>query len=264
MMGRIAICCLAVLLFGCAQLSVSAQEKHVIGQRLVWFAYYNTLKFNDRWSLGADVQERRFVDPAAQHLFAARAHLIRALGNDWDARAGGSVFLNGRSDPGSSNDRVIPELRPHIEFTHRQKLRWLQVHHRYRAEGRFYHHTADGELGGGYAFGNFRFRYLLGIDIPLRKSSKPMPERWMLRLNDEILINAGAHVIANTFDQNRIYAGIAFWVKPTLGFELGYLNAFQSLSGGTEFYQRHILRLAITQRLDLSERTAAPPTQDPR
>jgi hypothetical protein len=195
------------------------------------------------------VQERRFINPDAQHQILARTHLHYKLGNGWDASAGFTYFLQSPHDPHSTSSLVIPELRPHIEFNYKQGGNYFQIHHRYRAEWRFFHNVVDDELTEGY-WDYFRFRYRLGMDIVLKKNTAGN-DIWKLKVSDEIMFNAGSAIVKNTFDQNRIYAGIYFQAAPSLGLELGYMNWFQQRSSGNQYYQRDIIRFAIHHRIKL-------------
>ena len=263
MLNRIFLLALSIVLL---TMRVAAQEsKRITTQQLAWVAYVNTLKFNEHWSLGTDVQERFFIDPIAQHQFLVRTHAARAVGNGWEVRMGGAIFFQHPHDPRSTSALVVPELRPHLEVNHGIKTSRMRVGHRYRFEARYIHQVTAGELSGGFAFTNYRFRYQVGIEVPLltRKSGTGATERLYLRFFDEIFLNAGSKVVMNTFDQNRICIGLGYWTCPSLSIELGYLNWFQQLSTGADYYSRHIIRLAVVQRIDLSMKNEPAATGEP-
>lgn len=241
---------------------IAEAQKVQTHQSLVWYANTTTIKLTDRWAVSFDVQERRFVGPGAQHQFLVRPTVIRDLGSGWDLGMGGCVFWQSPQDPLSTSTLVVPELRPHMELNQRQKLKYFRFNQRYKIEARFFHNVVDNELVEGYTFGNLRFRYRAGIDLPFIKSSGKGPERLTLRLNDEILINVGEKIVANTFDNNRAYIGLATNITPALGLEVGYLNWFQERSNGKDFYNRNILRIALSQKIDMA-RHARTPANDP-
>jgi hypothetical protein len=155
---------------------------------------------------------------------------------------------------------VVPELRPHVEFNFRTHLGRVTFGHRYRAEARFFHDVLANELVDSYTFSNYRLRYQFAVEVPLLNKAASRPDRLYLRAAEEIMLNAGAKVVHNTFDQNRIDGGAGFWILPTLGVELGYLDQFQQRPSGSAYYDRRILRLTINHRIDLSKR---PPPDPP-
>ena len=248
---------LPIVLF-CASNGVLGQvAKTKTNQDLIWFAYNNTLQFAEKWALATDIQERRYVNPSAQHQFLVRTKLQYTLGQGWDVGAGGCIFWQSPNDPYSTSDPVVPELRPHIEFNQKQKTRYFRINHRYKAEARFFQHVQDGELRPGYSFRNFRLRYQLGFDLPLLKNKDKKVERLTLRVYDEIHLNAGDQVVANTFDQNRIFAGLIYSLTNDLAVEVGYLNWFQQQPSGNDFFNRNILRFAITHKIGLGKKKQA-------
>lgn len=230
--------------------SAFAQHKEVTHQQLAWFSYANTLKFNQKWSLTSEVQERRFVNPDRHHQFLARSQARYALGENWEAVAGFTYFLQSPDDPKSRERLVVPELRPHIQFNYNQPLGRWAISHRYRAEKRFFRNTSNGELAPGYST-NYRFRYRLAIEYRLADLND-LPLK--LKVNDELHVNAGLEILYNRFDQNRIYAGLSYAFLENLEVEAGYLNWYQQRTAGNRFYNRHIVQLAITHKIDLSDK----------
>ncbi len=213
---------------------------------MVWFSYFNTYQFNDRWFLVSEIHERRFVNPGKQHQLVFRTNIHRVLGDGWDASAGFTYFLQSPHDPYSTSDLMVPELRPHIQVDHKQRLsKRLSLSHRYRVEYRFFRNTADGQLSGGFNT-SIRFRYRFGVDfLLLTISDRPLK----LKVSDEIHLQAGKNIISNPFDQNRIYAGLNYSLTEKLQLEAGYMNWFQQRSSGTAFYDRDILRLTVNHSI---------------
>ena len=252
---------LSAIGFGILALAAVAQGdgKQVDHQKLIWFGYLGNIKFNERWALTVDVQERRFVDPGAQHQVVIRPFVHRTIGSGWDGAAGMSLFLNSPNDPRSTSDLVVPELRPHIEFNQKQKTRVLQVNHRYRVEARFFQNVADEDLASGYTFAAFRFRYRIGIDLPLLKAKNSDRDRLTLRASDELMVQFGANVVNNSFDQNRIAVGLMVPLGATTAIEVGYMNWFQQRVTGVDYYNRHILRFVLMHQFALQKQMPTTP-----
>ena len=226
-------------------------QKKVENQQLIWYGYYNSLKFNENWSLNSEIQERQFYNPTAQHQLVFRSNLERKLIGDWNASVGMTLFLQNPNNPNSESNLTVPELRPDFGFNHKQKLGFVTINHRYKAEARFFHDVENEKLVGGYRFSNFRLRYQLGLDIPIWKNEKQ--QTIIVKIKDEIMFNAGNKIVKNTFDQNRIYLAVNYKLNNSYAVELGYMNWFQQQKSGTDFYNRDILRLSIFHNIDLKK-----------
>ena len=226
-------------------------QKKVENQQLIWYGYYNNLKLNENWSLNSEIQERQFYNPTAQHQLVFRSNLERKVFADWKASVGMTLFFQNPNTPNSESNLTVPELRPDIGFNNKQKLGFLTINHRYKAEARFFHDVENNRLVGGYRFSNFRFRYQLGLDIPIWKNEKQ--QTIIVKIKDEIMFNAGNKIVKNTFDQNRIYLAVNYKLNNSYAVELGYMNWFQQQKSGTDFYNRDILRLSIFHNIDLKK-----------
>lgn len=232
----------------------SQNSKVITRQNLVWVGYFNTLQFSKRTFLTSEIQERFFVAPMAQHQFVTRTHFHYTLTDGWDGALAMTLFLQNSNDPTISGINV-PELRPHIEFNQKQKLKRISIDHRYKVEARFYQNTNPdrSELETGYTFSNFRFRYRLHVTIPFLKIKEN--QFLKLKLSDEIHINAGQNVVLTTFDQNRIYAALNIDLCPSVSAEIGYLNWFQKRPSGADYYGRNILRFTLYHKINLIKKS---------
>src|SRR5690606_31654733 len=88
----------------------------------------------------------------------------------------------------------------------------VKFNHRLRVEERFFNplHNPNNSF-------NFRFRYSFAISFTLFKLSKNNPESlFILRINDEIFINAGKETPTQTFDQNRFVVSPTFQLNKSL------------------------------------------------
>ena len=226
-------------------------QKKIENQQLIWYGYYNNLKLNENWSLNSEIQERQFYNPTAQHQLVFRSNLERKVFADWKASVGMTLFFQNPNTPNSESNLTVPELRPDIGFNNKQKLGFLTINHRYKAEARFFHDVENNRLVGGYRFSNFRFRYQLGLDIPIWKNEKQ--QTIIVKIKDEIMFNAGNKIVKNTFDQNRIYLAVNYKLNNSYAVELGYMNWFQQQKSGTDFYNRDILQLSIFHNIDLKK-----------
>src|SRR6478672_6204912 len=82
-------------------------QKEVIHQTQLWYAYFNNLKFSDKYRLLTDIQERHFIEPVgSQGNLIFRSILYRSLGNNWEAGAGLALFFTSPQKIPSSSDLV--------------------------------------------------------------------------------------------------------------------------------------------------------------
>jgi len=228
----------------------SAQEKKKIKhQQQLWYGYHLNWRLNNEWFAIAEIQERHFISPLAQSQLLGRVHLHKNIGSNYDAGVGMSLFFSSPNNPKATERLVVPELRPHIEFNTTKDVGFGTFHQRYKAEARYFHNTEDGALTSGYYFGNFRLRMQLGFRIPIVKKSSDNATKITVKVQDEILLNAGSRIVKNVFDQNRIYVAFDYNFSKTVSVEMGYLNWFQQQSSGTDFYNRDILRFTIHQKI---------------
>lgn len=231
---------LAALFIGLSYADGNAQ-KNVDTQQLLWTRYSLKLKFNDRYQLRQEVEERTYWFPWRQHQFSFRTHLERKLGKGWQTALGFTYFLQALpQDPTISIFETRTELRPQLELGYKQSLsEKISLHHRYWSEFRFFEQD-----NGSFDYGNIRARYKIEIQYsPIANLT--------LKAFDEIHLNIGGEIIQNVFDQNRIGASVQYMPFKTLGFELGYFNWYQQRSSGVDFFNRHIVRFTIHHSIDL-------------
>jgi len=103
---------------------------------------------------------------------------------------------------------TVEEHRIFQQFTTKQNIGKVGISHRYRLEERFVEDDFK-----------MRFRYFLGIKIPLQNKENGINSFYLSAYN-EIFLNTKATV----FDRNRVYGGLGYQFSKDLRFELGYMN----------------------------------------
>ena len=219
-------------------------QRNVTHQQLLWYGYFNTLRFNDKWTLQSDIQERHFRNPVVQHQFLIRSVFRRTLGNGWDAGIGAAFFRNSPNNPQSTTP-VVPEIRPFVEANLKQRFNKVGLDHRYKAEFRFNRPVITGQqaLEDEFSFETLRFRYRIQVTVPVLKLSEKKEVK--LKVSDEVFVHMGPDIDKTLFDQNRFYTGLAADITPQLAVEAGYLNLFQFQRSGDGFYNRDIIRCSV-------------------
>lgn len=136
------------------------------------------------------------------------------------------------------------------------KLGRASVLHRVRNEQRWKQAVEDDALTGGTTFSS-RIRYLVSFSIPV-SSKRAIPS---LVLSDEVLLQFGSGIVLNTFDQNRLFAGLKKSLSRSWSFDLGYMLVYQQKPSGFQYDLNHTVRWFFCLSPDLrpvSSRTNLP------
>jgi hypothetical protein len=237
----------SLLLFCLLASGLSFGQGNTVHQSLYWIRYYNQTQLSASYTLHIELDERRLIDPALQFQFFAHAHLHKRFSKWIDVAAG---FTYATTNSSKNPNLAVPELRPFQEINFSQPIsKKIQLQFRYRFEQRFIHNNNKLELQDGYNF-FFRHRFRLQGSMTVKKfeSGKTI----ITKLSEEIMLDQGSGAI-NSFDQNRVYLAAEFQFNKKWSVELGYLNLYQSASGG-DYFARDIMRWTVFHRLSLLQK----------
>lgn len=208
--------------------------KQIEQDALFWTSFQTVARTTDRLGAVAEFQLRRrdFVEDPDFYLlrlgarYWLRERLNSTLGyvHEWLAPEPGNTTWVGE-------DRFYQELEYESVFG-RKVLK-----HRFRNELRWRDVVAGDELTGDHTFTD-RVRYEAAFTLPLAES----PGKPALLFSNEILIQFGSGVVANTFDQERLFAGIKHRMSHDLSFDLGYMLIFHEHANGIDYDLNHALR----------------------
>jgi lipopolysaccharide assembly outer membrane protein LptD (OstA) len=222
-------------------------------QYLLWNRVEVSAKLPHKFKLSAEVQERYYLSTIAQHQLLLRAIASYDLKNNWSVFTGYTYFLQSPNDPEATPRLMVPEHRMMNGFLYTQKINdRLSLNHRYQFEERFFRNSANGELTDGYRF-VFRTRYRIILDIKITKKEEAKGTL-LLRISDELHLQAGQSVKGQPFDQNRISASLQYNITNNIAIDAGYTNWYQQRSGNKGFYNRHIFMASVLIKLDLSKK----------
>lgn len=222
-------------------------EKNVDHQNLFWARYQNQLSISQKWSLHTDFDNRIFINPTEQNSFVFRIQGRYKINNNIEVGAGYAHFSTSTQDPYITHDFKVPEYRGQQDITWKQDYGKFTLNQRFQVEERFIHNANKEELLPGITF-SWRFRYRLQGEFSCWKKDY---QYLKAILYDEVMINAGEDVINNTFDQNRIYAGLQYGINKNIALELGYLNSYQQRPSGVDYYNRDIIRLSFYHKINM-------------
>ena len=216
-----------------------AAQSNTTYQSLYWIRYYNQTQLSSKLTFHLELDERRLINPDQQVQFFIHTHLHKRISPSLDVAVG---FSHVRTNSPKNNDLIVPEWRMFQEISYTlpiaTKTRWQL---RYRLDERFIHNNDKIQLEDGYAF-VLRHRFRLQFTWPLKIGNE---KTISLKLSDEVMFNSTSN--ANTFDQNRIYAGVEWPLSKKCSVELGYLNLHSATTTSEAILD--IIRLTIYHRL---------------
>ena len=173
-----------------------------------WMIYFGNKKFNSKWNLHHEIQYRNYNAIGDLEQLLLRTGLGYNLSDSNNILLGYGYILS-ENYIGDSDDKLqINEHRIYQQFISKQKFKGITLQHRYRFEQRFV--ESDFKL---------RFRYFLGMNIPL---SKKETNKFYLSAYNEIFLNTKTSI----FDRNRLYGGMGYKLNDNIRFEIGYMNQF--------------------------------------
>ncbi|WP_438874654.1 DUF2490 domain-containing protein [Winogradskyella psychrotolerans] len=183
-----------------------------------WLIYIGNKKLNTKWNIHNEVQYRSYniIDDLEQLLIRTGVGYNLTENNNNILLGYGYILSQNYSD--ESDDKIsINEHRIFQQFTTKQTVGSLGLSHRYRFEERFIEDDFK-----------MRFRYFLGINVPLTKKES---NSYYLSVYNEIFLNTESSV----FDRNRVYGGLGYKVNKSLRIEAGYMNQFFETNNRDQF-----------------------------
>ena len=242
---------LFLILFFVSTPFLRGQKKEVIKENSQWIQYYNQSVISDKWQILFDAGYR-WLDG-----FEERSqYIIRAgIGYRPVSRL---RLVAGFAHLGfySSGDLTKTEYRPYQEIGLTNKLNKIDLSHRLRIEERFFKEQHPQPFQDAQSF-NFRFRYLFAVGIPLVQFDGHRGSELSLHLGDEIFINAGADIVNNVFDQNRLLVSPTYRLNEQFSFALTYNYIFAGTAQAGQYASLQVWWLQIKQNLDFRRKSKA-------
>jgi len=196
---------LLVLAFLCAVSNYSVAQDSNLGN---WINYFGNKQFNSKWNLHHEVQYRNYNAIGDLEQLLLRTGLGYNLSETTNVLVGYGFILSENYSEGSKEKTQVNEHRIYQQFISKQHFNWVSLQHRYRFEQRFV--SEDFKL---------RFRYFLGLTIPL---SKKETNKYYLSAYNEVFLNTKSSI----FDRNRLYGGLGYHIHKNIRIEIGYMNQF--------------------------------------
>lgn len=222
-------------------------DKQVHSREQTWFGYFNQTRFTNKLGMWVDVHYRltdNFVN--RPFLFMVRPALTYFIKDNLRVNLG-YTFVSHFPAQGLNTTRY--EHRPWQQIWWNQKYSGLTTLQWLRFEQRFNEKVVADEKIDGYNY-VFRVRYNFSFFIPL-KGKEMAAKTPFIALGNELFLNLGDNVVYNTFDQNRLFAGMGYQFTSHLNAQLGYLNVYQQEASGNNYISAHSIRFFIFHSLDL-------------
>ncbi len=187
--------------------SVSAQNKD-IGN---WIVYVGNMKITDKLSWQHDIQYRNYnlLGDMEQLLLRSGIGYNLTPGNN-NALLGYAFIRNETYTDSSDNKAITNENRTYQQFLTKQKAGRVALQHRYRLEQRWVEEDFS-----------MRFRYLVGLNVPLNNKTLTDKTIYASAYNEVFINDRGT-----LFSRNRLYGGAGYKLNDQLRLELGYLNRY--------------------------------------
>jgi hypothetical protein len=180
-----------------------------------WLIYIGNKKVNEKWNIHNEVQYRNYNGIGDLEQLLLRTGVGYNLSQNSNLLLGYGYILS-ENYIGDTEDKFsVNEHRIFQQFTSKQSIGRVALSHRYRFEQRFVEDVFK-----------MRFRYFLGINVPLQNIEK-VDNSFYLSAYNEIFLNSKSAI----FDRNRVYGGLGYKVNSALKFELGYMNQFFENAG---------------------------------
>ncbi|MBP93003.1 MAG: hypothetical protein CMC55_02665 [Flavobacteriaceae bacterium] len=172
-----------------------------------WLIYIGNKKINSKWNIHNELQYRNYNAIGDLEQLLLRTGLGYSFNEGKSNVLLGYGYILSENYLSNSEDKIsINEHRIFQQFISKQDISFVKLLHRYRFEQRFV--ESDFKM---------RFRYFLGINIPLNKSNT-----YFVSAYNEIFLNLESPV----FDRNRAYLGLGYKISDAIKLEAGYMNQF--------------------------------------
>ncbi|WP_395057140.1 DUF2490 domain-containing protein [Flavobacterium sp.] len=185
-----------------------------------WFMYFGNQKINPKWNWHNEVQYRNYNFIGDTNQLLLRTGIGYNLTEDNNNLLLGYGFINTQKYiPNSEEKTDSNEHRIYQQFITKQKIGRLFINHRYRIEERFI--KANFQM---------RFRYLLGVNIPINTKTLEKNTIYLSAYN-EIFINAESPI----FDRNRLYVALGYYIHKNNKIETGFMAQTLENSNRNQF-----------------------------
>lgn len=197
--------------------NISFSQKSEVGN---WFIYFGNQKINSKLNWHNEVQLRNYDFIGDTNQILLRTGIGYNLTDNNNNFLLGYGFINTQRYQDNSDQKIsVNENRIYQQYIYRHKIGLMLIQHRFRAEERFLPNDFQ-----------MRFRYFLGINIPINKKTIEKNTLYFSGYN-EIFINSEKPI----FDRNRIYGALGFCLNKNIKLEAGFMAQTLENSNRNQF-----------------------------
>ncbi|NIF04638.1 DUF2490 domain-containing protein [Chryseobacterium sp. Tr-659] len=175
-----------------------------------WYMYFGNNKISKKLNWHNEIQYRNFDAVGDLEQLLIRTGIGYDLTeNNNNVLLGYGFILSQPYVNGEKKENI--EHRIFQQYITKQKFGRFNIQHRYRLEERF--------LEDDF---RMRFRYMLGLNIPITKKEM-LPKTLYASVYNEIFL----HFDSPVFDRNRVYGALGYVINKNMRIEAGYMNQIQ-------------------------------------
>lgn len=215
---------------------------------MIWAGYYNTIRFDKKWSVVSDAQlrTRDWTEKWSQLLI--RSGLCYTFSDRVTVTGGFAFFKNAQY---SGKQLFLKnEFRPWQEFSYQVKCNKVNLIQRLRTEQRFLQQVVNNTKSNRYEY-ILRLRYRFEFQVPLKENELKF------LIGNETMVNPCYISNSLFFDQNRSFAGLHYHLRPKTSLQCQYLKIFQWRNNTSVFEDQNILRVNIYQEFNFFKKNYA-------
>lgn len=197
---------LALMIFSLGT-TFSFAQKNDLG---AWYMYFGNNKISKKLNWHNEIQYRNFDAIGDLEQLLIRTGIGYDLTeNNNNVLLGYGFILSQPYVNGEKTENI--EHRIFQQYITKQKFGRFNLQHRYRLEERFLEEDF-----------RMRFRYLLGVNIPIN-NKEMLPKTFYASAYNEIFL----HFDSQVFDRNRVYGALGYVINKNMRIEAGYMNQIQ-------------------------------------
>jgi hypothetical protein len=197
--------------------NLSYSQKSDIGN---WLVYFGNQKIDSKWNWHNEIQLRNYNFIGDINQLLLRTGIGYDLSTNNNNILLGYALINSQKYVAYSSNKIHSnEHRIFQQFITKQQFNRFFIQHRYRIEERFLENNFQ-----------LRFRYFLGINIPINKKILEKNSFYIASYN-ELFINSESAI----FDRNRIYGALGFVINKNIKIEAGYMTQTLEKSNYNQF-----------------------------